>query len=55
MADVLRLSDVRVSAPRPATDAYVARVTGRPLFRKARADQLAHFAKADESRAAAGR
>jgi glutathione S-transferase len=32
----------------------VTRVTDRPSFKKARADQLAHFAKADESRSAAG-
>lgn len=55
MADVLRVSDVRSSGDRPATDAYVARVTDRPAFKKARADQLAHFAKADKSRAAAER
>jgi glutathione S-transferase len=54
MADVLRVSDVRASAPRPATDAYVARVTDRPAFKKARADQLAHFAAADDKRPAAG-
>ena len=54
MADVLRISKVRSSGDRPATDAYVTRVTDRPAFRKARADQLAHFAAADESRAAAG-
>ena len=29
------------------------RVTGRPAFRQARADQLAHFAAADDSRSAA--
>ena len=54
MADVLRLKDVRSSGSRPATDAYVARVTGRPAFAKAHADQLAHFAAADASRSAAG-
>lgn len=52
MADVLRLPDVRASGDRPATDAYVRRVTGRPAFLKARADQLAHFAAADARRAA---
>jgi glutathione S-transferase len=55
MADVLRVSDVRSFGDRPATEAYVTRVTGRPSFKKARADQLAHFAAGDESRAAAGR
>ncbi len=54
MADVLRVSKVRSFGNRPASDAYVARVTGRPAFRKAHADQLAHFAAADESRSAGG-
>jgi glutathione S-transferase len=51
MADVLRVPDVRSFGDRPATEAYVSKVTERPSFRKARADQLAHFALADESRA----
>jgi glutathione S-transferase len=51
MADVLRVGKVRAFGDRPATEAYVARVTGRPSFRKARADQLAHFAAADGARA----
>jgi glutathione S-transferase len=54
MADVLRVPKVRSSGDRPATAAYVTRVTGRPSFQKARADQLAHFAAADTSRSAAG-
>lgn len=54
MADVLRVAKVRAFGDRPATEAYVARVTDRPAFKKARADQLAHFAAADRSRAAAG-
>jgi glutathione S-transferase len=54
MADVLRVSKVRASGDRPATDAYVTRVTDRPAFKKARSDQVAHFAAADESRSAAG-
>jgi glutathione S-transferase len=49
MADVLRVSKVRSSGDRPATDSYVTRVTDRPSFKKARADQLAHFAAAEES------
>lgn len=53
MADVLRVSKVRAVGDRPATEAYVTRVTDRPAFKKARADQLAHFAAADEKRAAA--
>ena len=50
MADVLRIAQVRASGDRPASDDYVARVTGRPAFQKAHADQLAHFAGADKSR-----
>ena len=54
LADVLRVPKVRAFGDRPATEAYVARMTGRPAFEKARADQLAHFAAADESRSAQG-
>jgi glutathione S-transferase len=54
MADVLRVSKLRSCGGRPATDTYVSRVTNRPAFKKARADQLAHFAAADASRSAAG-
>jgi glutathione S-transferase len=50
MADVLRVPDVRAFGDRPATEAYVARVTERPAFTKARTDQLAHFAAADAKR-----
>lgn len=50
MADVLRVSDVRAHGNRPATEAYVERVTNRPAFKKAYADQTAHFAAADETR-----
>lgn len=53
MADVLRITRVRAYGHRPATEAYVTRVTDRPAFRKAHADQLAHFAAADAQRAAA--
>lgn len=52
MADILRIPKVRSCGARPATDSYVARVTDRPAFRKAHADQLAHFAAADERRSA---
>jgi glutathione S-transferase len=52
MADVLRVPSVRAFGDRPASEAYVARVTTRPAFAKAYADQLAHFAKGDEERAA---
>lgn len=51
MADVLRVPDVRSFGSRPATEAYVARVTARPSFRKAHADQLSHFEAADRLRA----
>jgi glutathione S-transferase len=54
MADILRIPKVRSYANRPMTENYVRRVTDRPSFKKAHADQLAHFAAADESRSAAG-
>jgi glutathione S-transferase len=54
MADVLRVPRIRACGDRPASAAFVARVTDRPAFRKAQADQLAHFAAADARRAAAG-
>lgn len=47
MADVLRVGRVRGFGVRPATEAYVARITARPAFQKAHADQMAHFAAAD--------
>lgn len=47
MADVLRVAKLRAFGDRPATEAYVARITQRPSFKKAHADQMAHFAKAD--------
>lgn len=47
MADVLRVSDVRAFGDRPATEAYVTRITGRAAFKKAQADQIAHFEAAD--------
>jgi glutathione S-transferase len=50
MADVLRVKDVRAFGDRPATEAYVARVTARPAFRKAQADQIDQFEAADETR-----
>lgn len=52
MADVLRVPDVRSFGDRPATEAYIARMTGRAAFKKARADQLAHFEAADRKKAA---
>jgi glutathione S-transferase len=50
MADVLRVPTVRAFGDRPATDAYVARATERPAFKKARADQIALFEAADAKR-----
>jgi len=45
MVDVLRIPQVRSFGNRPATEAYVTRTTDRESFKKARADQIAHFAK----------
>jgi glutathione S-transferase len=50
MADVLRVPDVRAFGDRPATEAYVTRVTNRPAFKRAHADQIAHFEAADRER-----
>jgi glutathione S-transferase len=43
MADVLRVGKIREFGDRPATEAYVTRITERPAFKKAHADQMAHF------------
>jgi glutathione S-transferase len=51
MADVLRVSLVRAFGDRPASEAYVARMTDRAAFKKAEADQIACFEAADETRA----
>ena len=50
MADVLRVSDIRSFGNRPATEAYVTRVTSRAAFKKAQADQIRHFEAADRKR-----
>ena len=48
MSDVLRLADrFDALAKYPNCRAYVERATSRPAFKKARQDQLDHFAKAD--------
>lgn len=48
MADVLRFVDrFDALSTRPVSRAYVARATERPAFRKAHADQIAHFAATD--------
>lgn len=52
MADVLRVPDVRAFGNRPASEAYVSRVTDRAAFKKARADQIAQFDAADRKRVA---
>lgn len=51
LADILRVPRVRAHGNRPAAEAYVQRVTARPAFQKAYADQMAHFAAADDARA----
>ncbi|RYG20525.1 MAG: glutathione S-transferase family protein [Caulobacteraceae bacterium] len=51
MADVLRVQKVRGFGDRPASEAYVARLTDRPAFGKAKADQMALFEAADGGRA----
>ena len=53
MADVLRIPDIRAFGSRPKTEAYIARVTGRAAFRKAQADQFAHFEAGDREKAKA--
>ena len=50
MADILRVPKVREFGDRPATEAYIARITARPAFGKAHAVQLAHFAAGDAVR-----
>ena len=50
MADVLRVEKVRAFGDRPASEAYVARVTSRPAFKKAQADQIRLFEAADATR-----
>lgn len=51
MADVLRIPAVRQFGDRPASEAYIRRVTARPAFAKAHADQVAMFAAGDAARA----
>lgn len=51
MVDVLRLIDrFKGLDEAPLCKAYVDRAMARPAFKKAYADQMAHFAKADELR-----
>lgn len=51
MADVLRVPKVRAFGDRPASEAYVARLTDRPAFKKAQAEQIRQFEAADAKRA----
>ncbi len=53
MGDVLRVPAVRAFGDRPASEAFVKRATERPAFKKAHADQIAHFKAGDETRAEA--
>ncbi len=50
MADVLRVPKVRAFGDRPATESYLTRVTNRPAFKKAHADQIDQFKAADQKR-----
>ncbi|GMM94127.1 glutathione binding-like protein [Qipengyuania sp. MTN3-11] len=50
MADVLRLSLLRERGGRPSSDAYIERITSRPAFGDARAEQIAQFEAADAER-----
>lgn len=50
MADVLRVPEVRSFGNRPATEAYLQRITDRPSFKKVQADQIRHFEAADDKR-----
>lgn len=53
MADVLRVKKIRAFGDRPASEAYIQRVTDRPAFQKAHAAQMAHFEAADAARSKA--
>ena len=50
MADVLRVPTLREFADSPVLESYIARACDRDSFRKAYADQLAHFQAADGNR-----
>ena len=51
MADILRVPAVREFAASPVIHAYIDRACDRDSFRKAHADQIAHFQAADTRRA----
>lgn len=50
MADVLRVPTLREFAASPVIEAYIERACDREAFRKAFADQHAHFRAADQSK-----
>jgi glutathione S-transferase len=50
MADVLRVPKLREHGDRPASEAYVKRITARPAFTKVYAEQIAQFSAADAAR-----
>jgi glutathione S-transferase len=50
MVDVLRVPKVRAFAESPAIEKYIERACARPAFKKAYADQVAHFVAADRAR-----
>jgi glutathione S-transferase len=50
MADVLRVPDLRAFSSSPTFEAYIERACARPAFKKAFADQVAHFVEGDRRR-----
>ncbi|WCR12278.1 glutathione S-transferase family protein [Paracoccus stylophorae] len=50
MADVLRVKKIREFGDRPASESFVKRITERPAFKKAYADQMSHFKAADKAK-----
>lgn len=50
MADVLRIKDIRAFGEYSAIKSYLDRVLARPAFKKAHADQMAHYKAADQLR-----
>jgi glutathione S-transferase len=54
MADVLRIPDIRAYGDRPASEAYVTRITSRPAFQKARTEQIEQFEATDRERGEEG-
>lgn len=50
MADVLRVAVIRKHGHRPASEAYVSRITSRPAFKKVFKEQVAQFEASDAAR-----